>query len=161
MRRYPWLISGLKQDGTVVAWGYNNYGQATVPVGLSNVIAIAAAEYHGMALVAPFAPTLAISLMSGTEVLSWPTNASGYVIESTPELASPNWEAATNAPAIVGDRYNFSENIVKLHLFLPRLSGYVLRIAFYVPTTLDFGLWTLDFGLWTLDSKLQPCFVRA
>ena len=34
----------LKQDGTVVAWGYNYYGQATVPPELSatRVIAIAA-----------------------------------------------------------------------------------------------------------------------
>ncbi len=27
----------LKSDGTVLAWGYNFYGQASVPTGLSNV----------------------------------------------------------------------------------------------------------------------------
>ena len=32
----------LKTDGTVVAWGGNSYGEATVPAGLSNVVAIAA-----------------------------------------------------------------------------------------------------------------------
>ncbi|MSU41090.1 MAG: hypothetical protein EXS28_05160, partial [Pedosphaera sp.] len=40
----------LKQDDTVVAWGYNNEGQTTVPAGLSGVVAIAAGEYHTVAL---------------------------------------------------------------------------------------------------------------
>jgi hypothetical protein len=40
----------LKQDGTVVAWGYNVAGQTNVPAGLSNVIAISAGYYHNMAL---------------------------------------------------------------------------------------------------------------
>lgn len=37
-------------SGTVVAWGYNGYGQADVPEGLSDVTAIAAGEYHTVAL---------------------------------------------------------------------------------------------------------------
>src|SRR2546425_442158 len=41
----------LKQDGTVVAWGYNNSGRATVPVGLSNnVVSIAAGASHNLVL---------------------------------------------------------------------------------------------------------------
>jgi hypothetical protein len=32
----------LKSDGTVVAWGNNNFGQITVPAGLADVVAIAA-----------------------------------------------------------------------------------------------------------------------
>ena len=34
----------------MVAWGYNNSGQTTVPPGLSNVVAIAAGGYHSLAL---------------------------------------------------------------------------------------------------------------
>jgi hypothetical protein len=30
----------LKNDGTIVAWGYNSAGQTTIPPGLSNVVAI-------------------------------------------------------------------------------------------------------------------------
>ncbi len=41
---------GLKQDGTVVAWGGNRSGQATVPAGLTGVIAIAAGIHHSLAL---------------------------------------------------------------------------------------------------------------
>lgn len=40
----------LRNDGTVVGWGYNNYGPATPPIGLSNVIAIAAGQNHSLAL---------------------------------------------------------------------------------------------------------------
>ena len=40
----------LKQDGTVVAWGHNGYGQTRVPAGLRGVVAIAAGTYHTVAL---------------------------------------------------------------------------------------------------------------
>jgi len=40
----------LKDDGTVVCWGNNTYGQSTVPVGLSNVIAVDAGDNHTIAL---------------------------------------------------------------------------------------------------------------
>jgi len=41
---------GLKRDGTVIAWGDNNYGRASVPPGLSNVVAITAGALQGLAL---------------------------------------------------------------------------------------------------------------
>ncbi|HWR57565.1 MAG TPA: Ig-like domain-containing protein, partial [Thermodesulfovibrionales bacterium] len=40
----------LKNDGTIVAWGDNYYGQTTVPSGLSGVTAIAAGGGHTVAL---------------------------------------------------------------------------------------------------------------
>jgi alpha-tubulin suppressor-like RCC1 family protein len=40
----------LKSDGTVVAWGYNDFGQSTVPAGLSGVVAIAGGWFHSLAL---------------------------------------------------------------------------------------------------------------
>ena len=39
----------LKADGTVVAWGYDTFGQTDVPGGLTRVVAIAAGEYHSVA----------------------------------------------------------------------------------------------------------------
>jgi hypothetical protein len=50
-------------------------------------------------------PTLEISTSGNVSLLSWPSTAGGYVLESTPSLTSPVWEAATNAPAISADRY--------------------------------------------------------
>ncbi len=55
----------LKSDRTVVAWGDNYYGQATVPTGLTGVKAIAAGGYHSVAL-----------QVDGT-VVSWGENGSG------------------------------------------------------------------------------------
>jgi alpha-tubulin suppressor-like RCC1 family protein len=40
----------LKADGTVTQWGYNYYNQTNVPLGLSNVIAIAEGHYHSLVL---------------------------------------------------------------------------------------------------------------
>jgi hypothetical protein len=40
----------LKTDGTVVAWGYNGFGETNTPPGLTNVVAIACGAYHGLAL---------------------------------------------------------------------------------------------------------------
>src|SRR5512143_106892 len=40
----------LKSDGTVTAWGYDYYGQTTVPDGLTGVTAVAAGAYHTLAL---------------------------------------------------------------------------------------------------------------
>lgn len=57
----------LKADGTVVSWGSNEFGQTSVPVGLSNVVAISAGESHSVALKA-----------DGT-VVGWGSNRSGQL----------------------------------------------------------------------------------
>ena len=43
-------ILALREDGTVAAWGLNTEGQATVPKGLSNVVAVSAGSAHSLAL---------------------------------------------------------------------------------------------------------------
>ena len=43
----------LTQGGTVVAWGYNKFGQTRVPAGLSGVVAIAAGMVHTVVLKLP------------------------------------------------------------------------------------------------------------
>ena len=40
----------VKSDGTVLGWGYNDFGQTTIPAGLNGVSAIAAGSYHTVAL---------------------------------------------------------------------------------------------------------------
>lgn len=41
---------GLRENGTVVAWGQNNAGQINVPSGLTNVVAMAGGGSHSLAL---------------------------------------------------------------------------------------------------------------
>lgn len=50
-------------------------------------------------------PRLDISMSGDVSLLSWPSTAGGYVVEATTSLASPTWEALTNAPMISADRY--------------------------------------------------------
>src|SRR5438876_1114175 len=55
--------------GTVVAWGYNVFGQTNVPAGLSGVTAIATGGSHSLALVPPAdttPPTITANL-AGTQ----------------------------------------------------------------------------------------------
>ena len=40
------LAEAGSQPGAVVAWGLNDYGQADVPAGLSNVVAVAGGYQH-------------------------------------------------------------------------------------------------------------------
>lgn len=58
----------LRADGTVVAWGRNDYGQTTVPLSATNVIALAAGYGHSLAL-----------KTDGT-VLAWGRNDYGQTI---------------------------------------------------------------------------------
>ncbi len=51
------------------------------------------------------APRLEIHASGNMMLLSWPLTAGGYVLETTPTLSAPTWEAATNAPVISADRY--------------------------------------------------------
>ncbi|NBW96214.1 MAG: DUF4347 domain-containing protein [Planctomycetia bacterium] len=67
----PFVSSGvghtvlLKADGTVAAYGYNDFGQATVPAGLNDVVAVSAGGYHTLAL------------KSDGTVVAWGSNSSG------------------------------------------------------------------------------------
>jgi hypothetical protein len=56
-------------------------------------------------------PTLSIAPLPAKVVLSWPTNAVGYALESTTNLSPPvNWIPGA-APAIVGTQFTVTNNI--------------------------------------------------
>ena len=57
----------VKSDGTVVAWGMNFHGQATVPAGLTDVVAVANGITHSLAL------------KSDGTVVGWGDNSEGQI----------------------------------------------------------------------------------
>jgi len=123
-REYGGHTVALRDDGTVVAWGANNYGQVTgtpttndsttaspVTLGgqvLSGVTAIAAGLGHTLALIGgvPLLPALNARPNGGELILSWPTNAVGFTLQSTPSLTPPVvWFDLTNVPAVGGAQF--------------------------------------------------------
>jgi hypothetical protein len=96
----------LKTNGTVVAWGANDYGQTTVPgAAYSEVIAIAAGGTHTVALLGTAIYLQARS--SGNElILSWPTNALRFKLQSTSDLTPhTTWTDFANPPAVIGGEF--------------------------------------------------------
>jgi hypothetical protein len=96
----------LKTDGTVIAWGYNADGQTSVPVGLTGVSAIAAGLGHTVALLGT-GEAASVSLttkVNGTNlVLSWPTSATGFRLQTKPSLSAPgSWSDFTGTPDTQG-----------------------------------------------------------
>jgi hypothetical protein len=113
----------LKNDGTVVAWGWNYNAQVTgtpttnapysttaspVTLGgqvLSGVTAIAAGHFQTVALIGgvQLLPSLKARPNGNELILSWPTNAPGFTLQSTPDLTPPvTWLDSTNVPAVIG-----------------------------------------------------------
>jgi pimeloyl-ACP methyl ester carboxylesterase len=52
------------------------------------------------------APNLEVSQANGTLKLSWPTTATGYVLESSPSLVADGWMPVPAIPVISGDTYS-------------------------------------------------------
>ena len=45
-----WHSLGLKSDGTIVAWGYNDQGQCDVPAPNADFVAVAGGELHSLGI---------------------------------------------------------------------------------------------------------------
>ncbi len=96
----------LRADGTVLAWGNNNFGQVTgtpnlaapyfgtaSPVTLeghplAGITAIAAGGLHTVALIGTAIP-LNAARNGNNLVLTWPAQAAGFKLQSTASLTPP------------------------------------------------------------------------
>ena len=91
----------LKNDGTVVAWGWNDCGQTDVPVGLSGVTAITAGWNHTGVLVVPTAPAITTQPVSQTvnveQSASFTVVATGYPLYYQWRKDGANIAGATSA----------------------------------------------------------------
>jgi hypothetical protein len=122
----------LKNDGTVVAWGWDCYGQVTgtattedpspavaspVTLGgqvLRGVTAIAVGPDHTVALIGgvELLPSLKARPTGNELILSWPTNAPGFTLQSTLDLTPPvRWLDFTGVPAVVAAHFTLTNTI--------------------------------------------------
>ncbi|TVR51211.1 MAG: hypothetical protein EA425_07740, partial [Puniceicoccaceae bacterium] len=61
----------LRADGTVVAWGHNNFNQSTVPEDLSGVVQVAAGGVRSLALLADGKRSFPTSTAWRMPVVEW------------------------------------------------------------------------------------------
>jgi hypothetical protein len=122
----------LKNDGTVVAWGDNYYGEVTgtpatddlwsaiaspVTLGgqvLGGVTAIAGGQWQTVALIGgvPLLPSLKARPNGNELILSWPTNAPGFTLQSTLDLTPPvTWLHSKSVPAVIGAHFTLTNAI--------------------------------------------------
>ena len=78
----------LKSDGTVVAWGINDLGQATIPPNLTGVVAVAAGYQHSLAV------------KSDGTVVAWGSTASG--------ATQPPTDAANIVSVAAGEQFSLA-----------------------------------------------------
>jgi hypothetical protein len=75
---------------------------------LSGVTAIAAGGRHTVALIgtALLLPSIDARPSGNELILSWPTNAVGFTLQSTFNLTLPvAWDESTNTPAVIGAQF--------------------------------------------------------
>ena len=81
----------LKNDGTVVGWGNNYYGQTSVPAAVSNAVAIAAGENQSLAIRIDL-KVASIALSDQGPVIRFHTFAGqNYSVEYSPDLSPGSW----------------------------------------------------------------------
>jgi hypothetical protein len=95
----------------VVAWGSDQYGESTVPGGLTGVVAIAAGDFQSLAVVAD-GPALAVEASGNNLLLSWPLWAQDFGLQSTTDLADErSWSPVLTVPVVEASRNRVTDPI--------------------------------------------------
>ncbi len=130
----PNLCLAIRFDGTVVAWGDNPYGETNPPTALSNLssVAIAAAPYHGLALVNDgslqiLRPPIGLTAFTGRDVTLQATAVGAAPLSYQWLLNGTNVPGATNTSLILsnlqfanaGSYQLFVSNSISMAISLP------------------------------------------
>ena len=104
-----WHMLALKTNGTIVGWGFDCCGQATPPeAAQSGVTSIACGRNSSFAVLGT-AFALKTQRSGNNFVISWPTNAIGFTLQSSPGITAPwAWTDAMNSPALQDGRWTIT-----------------------------------------------------
>jgi alpha-tubulin suppressor-like RCC1 family protein len=104
------LSLALRANGTVVAWGDNPYGETNPPAALNNLpsVAIAAAPYHGLALVNDGSPQIlrppvGLTTCTGRDVTLQARAVGAAPLSYQWRLNGANVSGATNASLVISN----------------------------------------------------------
>ena len=108
LHSFPEESAGTNSDGTnpnagLILAGNILYGTANHGGGLG----------YGtvFALSLPVPPPIGITTAGNQFILSWPTNAAGFALQSITNLSAVNWSNVTSGITIVGTNYRFTNTI--------------------------------------------------
>jgi uncharacterized repeat protein (TIGR03803 family) len=96
---YGSLVQGPLQGGNGILFGTTSSGGTAPNRGTIFAVIVASAS-----------ATLSVSTSGGQSTVLWPAWAVNYILQSTTNLASPNWQAVTNGTAVVGVQLNNTTN---------------------------------------------------
>ena len=115
--RYQWSIDGTTiRDVTIAA-----HSDAIPRVAASgSVLSCTATPFDGMAYGPPvtvqtviggLGPQLTAQVVVGSNVvISWPTSAAGYVLQSSSTLSPNDWQVINTSPVVVGGQYQITNS---------------------------------------------------
>ena len=92
---------------TVPSGGFQTPGYAR-GVAYSNNYAYVADDMNGLQILCVDCPRLSAELNFNEIQLSWSINFSNYVLQSSSNLPTPNWQAVNETPQVIGGRYSLS-----------------------------------------------------
>jgi uncharacterized repeat protein (TIGR03803 family) len=109
---------GANGDGTVFSILTDGSGFSTLSSlaeGPSSALSVAGGTLYGATYGSIYAlhipSRLTITPAGGTVILSWPTNATGFTLQSTTNLASPEWTTNLPTPVVVDGQNTVTNTI--------------------------------------------------
>jgi uncharacterized repeat protein (TIGR03803 family) len=102
---YGSLVQGPEQNGSGILYGTTYRGGY-------------AAHANGAifaVIVTSASPLLSISTAGSQSTVVWPAWAINFVLQTTTNLTSPNWQAVTNGTAVVGVQLNNTNNATNVY----------------------------------------------
>jgi alpha-tubulin suppressor-like RCC1 family protein len=86
----------IKSDGTLWGMGYNANGE----LGTGDYT-----EHDTPVEIVSPPPQISIASYGANVILAWTANSAGFILQSTPDLASPVWTTVSPGPVLVGDQF--------------------------------------------------------